>query len=138
MGENWSSMGLGFLLYKSSSLQGGAEVMRGHGKLHLSLYLLISFMALLTITEQGLWKNPLVINAVVVCKHSLALGDHEHITWLLEQHREMDYGKGSRPQSGGGDAGSPHTQPGPFLPHIDQALSMDFQPLALLGRQTSH
>lgn len=95
-------------------------------------------MALLTITEQGLWKNPLAINAVEACKHSLALGDHEHITWLLKQHREIDYGKGSRPQSGGGDAGSPHTQPGPFLHHRDQARSMDFQPMALLGRQTSH
>lgn len=51
-------------------------------------------MALLTTTEQGLWKNPLVNSAVEVCKHSLALGDHEHITWLLEHQREMITGRG--------------------------------------------
>lgn len=68
----------------------------------------------------------MVINVVKACKYLLAPGDHERITWLLEQHREMDYGKGSRPQSEGGDVGSPHTQLGPSLHHRDQAEIMDF------------
>lgn len=72
------------------------------------------------------------------CQYSLAPGDHEHITWLLEQHREMDYGKGSRSWSEGGDAGSPHTQLSPSLHHRGQAHIMDFQPAAPLGCKTSH
>lgn len=78
------------------------------------------------------------INILEVCKYSLAPGDHEHITWLLEQHRELDYGKGSRSQYGGGVAGSPCTELGPSLHHGGQAQNMDFQPAAPLGCQTSH
>lgn len=39
----------------------------------------------------------------------LAPGDHEHITWLPKQHREMESGKGSRLKSGGGDFSCSHT-----------------------------